>query len=468
MRGLAVALIVLGGACGGAARGATDVDAAEAPDAEKSGDVDAAAPPPWTGLPSVACDDAADAPYAAVAAGAPGTIVACAPIATWDVDAVTSRVPAGVAVTTSVSVWRIAYATRRSSGEPAVSTALVYLPRALARSPAARVVIGHPSVGIADACAPSRNPDDAAGGLDALALPFAARGQLVIAPDLSGLGNPGVQAYLDPREQGGQLLDGARALRAFVAGTSDDVLLAGWSQGGGAALSAQALAHGAADLRVAGTIAIAPEWPARLGSFGYEAVLRDPSRPTFTTGLSTPAVAVLREYAWAEAALGPGHGHDLFADGLRADVDDAVGSQCLIGLGGWIQARMPALGDLLDGDVRAQVTACLDGGPGCAGVGAQYAAFLTAPRLSGAPDEGPVLMVQGLADQIMPAASEAACDADLLRGDGVTVEACTDPLATHLTIMASRIADAIAWGEAALAGGARPACASTTLPACQP
>jgi len=78
-----------------------------------------------------------------------------------------------------------------------------------------------------------------------------------------------------------------------------------------------------------------------------------------------------------------------------------------------------------------------------------------------------VLIVQGLADQIMPAASEAACDADLLRGGGNTVEVCADLLATHLTVVGAHVADAVAWGEAALAGGVRPACDLATLPPCQ-
>ena len=79
-----------------------------------------------------------------------------------------------------------------------------------------------------------------------------------------------------------------------------------------------------------------------------------------------------------------------------------------------------------------------------------------------------MLIVQGLADQIMPAASEATCDAERLRGDGATVEVCADLLATHLTVVGAHVADAVAWGEAALAGGVRPTCDLVTLPACQP
>jgi hypothetical protein len=37
-----------------------------------------------------------------------------------------------------------------------------------------------------------------------------------------------------------------------------------------------------------------------------------------------------------------------------------------------------------------------------------------------------VLIVQGWADAIMPAASDAACDVDALRAAGVTVEICAD------------------------------------------
>jgi hypothetical protein len=296
----------------------------------------------------------------------------------------------------------------------------------------------------------------------------------VIAPDLSGLGNDGVQAYLDNREQGEQILDGARALRALLAPglTRDELLLAGYSQGGGSVLSAQALAPGEPDAgRVIGAIAFAPEWPITTSSFGYAALLHAPDELTIQTGLSFSSVAVMREYAWGEAALGAGHGRDMFPPALRDGVDGALGSQCLGTLGAWVQGDMLHAGDLIDPDVRASVVACLDGGAGaagCTGTGHDFWQAIAGDALSGAPDGGPALIVQGWGDQIMPAASQGACEADALRGAGVTVDVCADLTATHLSILGAQLPAALAWGDAVVAGTSRPTCPLATLPACQP
>ena len=52
-------------------------------------------------------------------------------------------------------------------------------------------------VGLADACAPSLDATFGSGAIAQLALPWAARGRAVIAPDLSGLGPVAVK--YDPR-----------------------------------------------------------------------------------------------------------------------------------------------------------------------------------------------------------------------------------------------------------------------------
>ena len=83
-------------------------------------------------------------------------------------------------------------------------------------------------------------------------------------------------------------------------------------------------------------------------------------------------------------------------------------------------------------------------------------------------DGAKVLVVQGLADQVMPAASEAACDVAKLQAEGVTPMICSDTLATHDTILERKIEHGVAWAEAAAAGAALPTCTTTSLPACTP
>jgi hypothetical protein len=78
-------------------------------------------------------------------------------------------------------------------------------------------------------------------------------------------------------------------------------------------------------------------------------------------------------------------------------------------------------------------------------------------------------VVQGLGDQVMPAASEAACDVAKLRAEGVMPEVCSDTFATHDTILERKIEHAANWAEAVAFGNVpAPSCSSTFLPACTP
>src|SRR5205085_9738907 len=109
-------------------------------------------------------------------------------------------------------------------------------PRAL---PAPVVLIGRPTSGIADSCAPSKKPHPERN----LALPFASHGFVTITPDFAGLGNEGTHAYLDNHEAVAELFDGAKAVQALVPLVGDPVAGVGYSQGGGVILSTQALEH---------------------------------------------------------------------------------------------------------------------------------------------------------------------------------------------------------------------------------
>ncbi len=426
-------------------------------------DVDPLAP---TDVPSMPCTATAAQVYAATAqpSAALGTILACAPADALDVAAVTAAVGAGVTVTSAVAQFQIAYQTRDGSGAPTVSTARVYLPSVPRARPVPIVVATHGSVGLADACVPSAATDHN------LPLPFAARGFAVIAPDLAGLGNAGTQDYLDNRSQGWQALDGARALHAILpAGvTAPQLLLAGYSQGGGAALSAQSLisADGAGIGTLAATIVFAPQWPISIQSFDYDAILRTPTALTIGEGLAYSSVAVMREYAFFANHVAGGVGANALPSQFRTNLEGAVQRQCLVALGGVIQTSMFHTGDLIDDSLRTSVIACLDNQPGCAGDGAAYAEFLAANVLAPDPNVGPVLLVQGSLDQIMPPAKEGACIRDKLVTAGLSVDTCVVATATHSDIM-DHHAEPLAWAESVLAGGARTQCASSgALPAC--
>jgi hypothetical protein len=464
-----LALLVVGLAACSAAPGVSgdDVDAGDdVPVAD-------AAPDPEYSAVLDGCDDALETIWVTPGGLPPltdtmrGDVIRCAPGLAMDAAGVAAALDgaSGVETTTGVRLYKIAYRTVRGDGSAAVTTATVWLPETPRALPAPVALVARSTNGIADECAPSREDNP----LHELALPFAARGYVVITPDLAGLGNEGVHAYLDNHEAANQLFDGARALEKLAgAGVIGDAeLAAGYSQGGGVVLSAQALEQeitGARTLRA--VIAIAPEWPIRIGSFDYDEVLRNPDRATGLAGLGAPAVTVLRHYGWAVNHLGAERGGETFPSDERADLIDEIESNCTIELGYQLGTQQPKLGDLVDESFRVAMLACIDGTPGCTGIAADFHAWLASDYVTADPAGADVLIVQGLGDQIMPAAEEAACVADKLRDEGVDPTICSDTWSTHDTILENKIEHAVAWGEAAADGTPRPTC-STFLPPCE-
>jgi pimeloyl-ACP methyl ester carboxylesterase len=426
-----------------------------------------------TDTPFVACTGSATDVYGiAASSNAPlGTILACAPAGTLALADAQNAIGSGVTATSAVNQFEIAYQTRDGSGNPAVTTARVYLPSTPRAKPVPLVAAGHGSVGLADSCAPSTGTDDN------LSLPFAARGFAVIAPDLAGLGNAGTQDYLDNRAQGHQMLDGVRALRLLLAPgiTAQTFLLSGYSQGGGAALSAQALARtDGSDLgTLAATVVYAPEWPIRMNSFQYLDILNTPNELVVQTGLSFSSVMVMRAYAFFEDHVGVGMGKTTVPSTYQAELETAIQSQCLVELGAYIEARMLHTDDLMDATLRADFLACANSNGSAAQCTADanasaYYQFLAGNFLGGDPHAGPIMLVQGGLDQIMPPASEAACVVDKLATDGVDVDSCVYATATHTDIMNNH-PFGVAWAESILDGGPRAQCGQgTSLPACTP
>jgi dienelactone hydrolase len=402
-----------------------------------------------------------------------GDIVRCAQDIVLPLSEVASEVASQGITTvmlTGVNFYRIEYRTERGNGSAGASSARVYLPATPAALPLPVIVIGHPTEGLAASCTPSENPTS----YEDLALPWAGLGYVAIVPDYAGLGNGGVQGYLDNRDQAYSLLDGARALRNLLpAGAlSDQVLAVGFSQGGGAVLSAQALAptYGAGGT-LAGVIAFAPEWPSRLNSFGYVDQLDNPTELTIETGISENVVTVMRTYAYFGNYVGMADVGDGFPAANQAGMDGAVESLCQTPLGGYLQAAEPLVGDIFDPTLRTTLLACIAGnglGTGCVDPGLSFYTFLTNNILTADPNGPPLLFVQGLADYIMPPASEAACNIAKLMADGVTPQVCVDADAQHQTVVARNMDFVLQWALALLGNLALPTCSAAGMPACTP
>ncbi len=427
-----------------------------------------AAPGAWN--PDPTCSSTATGIYTATATGGPrGSIAACALGASLTQSEVRAAMvqdgAEGVVAQTGARVIKLAYRTVRSDGSAAVTTATAYVPLVPRSIPAQIVLIGRPTSGISDMCAPSKSEMPERN----LALPFAARGFITITPDYAGLGTDGTHAYLDTHEEVSQLFDGAVALRDLLPGNivGDPVAAVGYSQGGGIVLGAQALELAVTGKRTLKAVAaIAPEWPISTRSFGYEDILRNPDDLTALAGLSPPTVTVLRHYGFMTNRMGAGQGGDAFPAEERTELVNSIETMCTIQLGGALDAQQRHLRDLVDDTFRLQVLACIDGTAGCTGTGKLFHAWMVADFVTADPTGARVLIAQGLADQVMPAAGEAACDVAKLRAEGVQPELCTDSTATHDTVLEKKIEDVVAWTEARIMGTTPPVCASQTLPAC--
>ncbi len=116
----------------------------------------------------------------------------------------------------------------------------------------------HGTVGIADACAPSKIGTQA--NYDSPLLnSWLKAGYAVVRTDYEGLGTPGPHPYLIGSSEGRSTLDMVRAARKLNPDIGSQLVIAGHSQGGQAALFAASLAKKwTPELKLDGTVAFAP------------------------------------------------------------------------------------------------------------------------------------------------------------------------------------------------------------------
>ena len=194
------------------------------------------------------------------------------------------------------TAYRLLYVSARPDGSSAVSGAMVFLPDTPAPAQGRPVLAwAHGTVGMGDACAPSRDPQgttDMAGWLEqSLAL-----GWVVVATDYVGLGTPGPELYLVAQAEANDVVHSVQALRAWdLAEAGERYAVYGHSQGGHSALWTGHLAAGIdPSLELVGVAAAAPaamlpeivsvQWETAAGwAIGPEALVGwqyiDPSLP---------------------------------------------------------------------------------------------------------------------------------------------------------------------------------------------
>ncbi len=178
--------------------------------------------------------------------GDEGAVIRSEPAPDWDVPGATAT--------------RILYVTKdANTNSKRVAGGTVWIPTATATKDRKVVAWAHPTVGLGNSCAPSRNADSLK-LTSAWIQQMAGQGWIVTATDYSGLGTPQPFTYLEGQQETTDVVNSVRAAAALPdarAGTQWAVY--GHSQGGHSALWTAALAPGMApELELVAAAAAAP------------------------------------------------------------------------------------------------------------------------------------------------------------------------------------------------------------------
>lgn len=144
--------------------------------------------------------------------------------------------PLGVEVPGATAL-RILYTSQRPDGSPAASSGMIFIPTTPAPASGRPVVAwAHGTLGMGDACAPSRSDKplgDTANWLDQMI----SLGYVVVATDYTGFGTPGPNLYLVGQAEARDVVNSVRAARNIPdAQAGTDWIVWGHSQGGHSAL----------------------------------------------------------------------------------------------------------------------------------------------------------------------------------------------------------------------------------------
>jgi putative ABC transport system permease protein len=315
---------------------------------------------------------------------------------------------ASITAPTGLKAWRVLYDSTIRDGQPTIVSGLVFAPDRPAPQGGWPVVsFAHPTTGIADRCAPSRN----VGILENTVATLVGQLNMVaVASDYPGLGTSGTHPFLDGISAGRSVLDIATAASSIDGlKLAPATILWGHSQGGHAALWAGSQAPTyAPSLEIRGVLAGAP--PSQLR--------------TLVDGLEkTPD----RGYA------------SLIAKGLQSvnpslQLDDVL------------SARGIELTKQLDEKCSSEVneSAQRDTVRAAEPLPAAWLEALDADEPGRRKINAPILLIHGEADELVPVSSSKTLQ-DQLVALGSSVERKTYPGAGHADVVLTSLTDSIAW-----------------------
>ncbi|MDQ3031134.1 MAG: lipase family protein [Myxococcota bacterium] len=368
----------------------------------------------------------------------------------------------GPPLTSGVTATRILYQIERRSGEGSYASGVLYLPSAGATD-APLIVYAAGTTGLADTCAPSAGMHftDFERGFFVLI----GSGHAVFVPDLAGLGTPGTMAWLEPVDAGRSVLDGARAaLEVAPEGAlSGELLLAGHSAGGHAALAAQSFQREyAPELNVLGVAGVAAAY---INTSDFGVLLGMPGYDTTNPMSGWNVVYAAMYFVGHTAAY---DGEDQAWNPIEASIRDRVrtiyGERCLqevdgVDLRSALAEVAPNAGALFDPALRSSVSRCALGD--CDEVGTAWQARFAADRPTLDPEGAPVWFHHGEDDQRI-LLSSMICPIRRAMAADPRVQACVYAGADHNTIPARTSPWIVEWATALASGAAAPACPDPT------
>jgi pimeloyl-ACP methyl ester carboxylesterase len=329
--------------------------------------------------------------------------------------------PVDTGLPAGIKGWRILYRSESLAGKPIAVSGFVLTDGSDSK---ARPVVAwaHPTVGSADACAPSKTIDKADSGDPAATsvrsefASFVNQGYAVVASDYEGLGTPGPHPFLVGESEGRGVLDAVLAAQQLPAvNAGNDVVVYGVSQGGQGALFAGQLAGSwAPALKVRGVVAAAPF---------SEVDLLLPLAASIPAAQSYFVLGALGQVA-ANPSLAA---TDLLDPSVATAAKAEVEKSCLADLSAWVQKTAADAGKPLAKADPMQLPAWR----------AQLASIKPGTKPTGAP----VLVVQGEKDTTVPAATTRVL-VKRMCGNGDTVDAEYFPNAGH--------GDSVVAGDAAI------------------
>jgi alpha-beta hydrolase superfamily lysophospholipase len=324
--------------------------------------------------------------------------------------------------------WRILYVSTGLDGNPVPVSGLIAAPDAPAPDGGFPLLaIGHPTSGVARACAPSlilygNDPDMAALYEDAL-VPYLDAGYAIVMSDFQGLGMAGDPSYVTGELEGRNILDSVRAARHFPeAAFSGPLALIGHSQGGHAvAFALQLAADYAPELAIRGAVLLAP-------AIDLEGIFEGIIGPDERT--SNTALILFVVSAWSETYPEASLEQVTTARGQEM-IDTVIEETCLVGSSLAASLVMPS--SLVHADAPAT-----------------WADLLEQNTPSTGPLEFPLLVVHGESDEVI---DHRLTDTwvEGLCASGTTVEYVTLPGVMHFGVLAASEAINLEWIAARLA-----------------